>query len=331
MAFWSGEKLARHLPGLITGFTDKNLDCASYRLSVGDQVFATSDKIASNGPSTPLVSVLGQPPANMLRIRPGQFAFLMTLESVRVPEDALALISMRAGYKFKGLINVSGFHVDPGWQGKLLFSVYNAGPAEVIVERGEAMFLIVYADLDRTSTKLYNGTSKGQVDIKASLLANMTEQVFSPLMLQRQMKEIEESREAAQRTIQMQLVNLDTSTKNQIAKVVADTDSKLAELEKTATSTATKVSIVTFTAVTVIGLLVSVLSYLAAIAPGWFGVTLAKTLEGAGYEVRQKQSESSLDDAAKGKKTVDAMGAVGAEPAKVDRAAHAGSAPTNGK
>lgn len=328
MSFWSGEKLARHLPGLITEFTEKNLDCASYRLSVGDQVFATSDKFASSSPSAPLVSVLKEPPENMLRIRPGQFAFLMTRESVRVPGDALALISIRAGYKFKGLINVSGFHVDPGWQGKLLFSVYNAGPAEVIVERGDPMFLIVYADLDRMSDETYNGASKGQVDIKASLLTNMTEQVFSPLMLQRQMKEIEESREIAERAIHSRLADLDTSTKDRITKVVADTDSKLASLEKTATSTATKVSIVTFTAVTVIGLLLGLLSYLAAIAPGWFGVTLAKTLEAAGYEIKQKQPDSPTDDSAKGKKPVEP---VGAAPAKRDNAAPVAIVPAKGK
>lgn len=191
MAFWSGEKLARHLPSLIEGFDPKNIDCASYRLCVGDQVFATSDKFATSSPTDPMVSVLKDAPNHTLRIKPGQFAFLMTKESVKVPNDALALISMRAGYKFKGLINVSGFHVDPGWEGQLLFSIYNAGPGEVIVERGEPMFLIVFSDLDRMSSLVYSGKSKGQRNIKTSLLQNMTEQVFSPLMLQRRIEAVE--------------------------------------------------------------------------------------------------------------------------------------------
>mgnify|MGYP000001540020 CR=1 FL=1 len=252
MAFWSGEELAQHLPTLITGFTKENLDCASYRLSVGDQVFATSDKFATSSPSAALVSVLKDPPENILRIRPGQFAFLMTLESVTIPNDALALISIRAGYKFKGLINVSGFHVDPGWSGKLLFSVYNAGPTVVTLKRGEPMFLIVYADLDRASKKTYNGKSKGQVDIDASLLENMTEQVFSPLMLQRQ----------------------------------------LAEIEKIATATASTVSVATKTLISIVGLLLAFYAILATFAPGSLGVVLAKTLESAGYEIKQKQSEA---------------------------------------
>lgn len=293
MAFWSGEKLGWHLPGLIEGFKEENLDCASYRLSVGDQVFATSDKFASSSPATPLVSVLKDPPENMLRIRPGQFAFLMTLESVRVPNDALALISMRAGYKFKGLINVSGFHVDPGWEGKLLFSVYNAGPAEVIVERGEPMFLIVYADLDRMSAKVYNGGSKGQVDIKASLLTNMTEQVFSPLMLQRRMKEAEDRREEERKAIYAKLSDLEAAAQNELSRVVSETDNKLAILETTATSTAKTVNVVTTTALTVLTLVIGVVALLATIAPLSFGVTLAKTLEAAGYEMNQKTANSS--------------------------------------
>lgn len=296
MAFWSGEELAERLPGLIDVFHPKNLDCASYRLSVGDQVFATSDKFASSAPSAALVSVLKDPPDNLLRIRPGQFAFLMTLESVRVPKDALALISIRAGYKFKGLINVSGFHVDPGWDGKLLFSVYNAGPADVIVERGEPMFLIVYADLDRVSAKTYNGASQGQVDIKASLLANMTEQVFSPLMLQRHLAELEK------RT-------------NELDSKV---DNRTFEIESKANQSATRINVAAYTLASVLALLFAWFAILAAFAPGWFGVTLAKVLEAAGYEMRQKQPDSSSEDAAKKKGTVEGLNNAGSAPAPID-------------
>lgn len=257
MAFWSGEKLAQRLPGLISTFDPKNLDCASYQLSVGDQVFATSDKFASSAPTDPLVSVLGNSPNNILRIRPGQFAFIMTKESVSVPNDALALISMRAKYKFKGLINVSGFHVDPGWQGKLLFSVYNAGPAEVIIQLDDPMFLIVYADLDCSSAKVYTGGSKGQTQIKADLLQNMTEQVFSPLMLQRQVEVLGESVRSVETTA--------TTWKN-----------------------------VTFVITSVLTLILAFVAIFATFVPSALGVMLANTLEASGYDVKRKSSDSPL-------------------------------------
>lgn len=192
MAFWSGEKLKQELRGLITDFDESRIDCGAYRLRVGDQAFVTGDQLQTSSPCEPLVNILGLPPNHTIRIAPGQFAFLLTLEEVRVPPSAMALISMRARYKFKGLINVSGFHVDPGWRGKLLFSVYNAGPSEVILARGEQLFLIVYADLDRPTSMVYKGGSLGQDAIDVSLLQNMTSQVFSPQALQKKLDAVDD-------------------------------------------------------------------------------------------------------------------------------------------
>ncbi|MDZ4819839.1 MAG: hypothetical protein SGJ20_12790 [Planctomycetota bacterium] len=81
----------------------------------------------------------------------GQFGFLLTEESVTVPATTMAFISIRAKYKFRGLVNVSGFHVDPAYKGRLIFAIFNAGPGPVHLSRGEECFLIWYADLDQPS------------------------------------------------------------------------------------------------------------------------------------------------------------------------------------
>jgi len=83
-----------------------------------------------------------------ISIPPGQFALLLTEEKVRVPARAIGLISMKASYKFQGLINVSGFHVDPGWDNQLMFSVYNTGAQTIDLKVGSPLFLVWYADLD---------------------------------------------------------------------------------------------------------------------------------------------------------------------------------------
>ena len=59
----------------------------------------------------------------------------------------IAFISIRASTKFRGLVNVSGFHVDPLFKGHLTFAVFNAGPTSVHLRQGDAIFLIWYADL----------------------------------------------------------------------------------------------------------------------------------------------------------------------------------------
>ena len=146
MSFWSGEKLGERLGVLITPFDQRQIDCAAYRLRVGPEVYISPSEDADDAKTRTKVQLAeGQ----SFPIPPGQFAFLLTEERVAVPKDALAFISVRATVKFGGLVNVSGFHVDPGYRGRLVFSVFNAGPAPVHLARGDDCFLIWYADLDR--------------------------------------------------------------------------------------------------------------------------------------------------------------------------------------
>jgi dCTP deaminase len=205
--FWSGEELARRLPSLIPEFDPGRVDCASYRLRLGEQGFVTSDRFSNGEPDVPPIQILSSTrPDSTINIHPGQFAFLLTEETVEVPSDAIALISMRAGLKFKGLINVSGFHVDPGWKGRLVFGVYNAGAKMLMLERGQELFLIVYASLDRVSSKLYvpHGGIGNREGIKLEWAEGMAGQVFSPMALQRKMAEVED----AQRELTSELADI---------------------------------------------------------------------------------------------------------------------------
>src|SRR5882762_7820441 len=181
MAFWRGETLLVRLPALITPstlFDPNRIDSAAYTLTLGSEVFVTSDLPHGGTPHEGVKSVLA--PGQQIRINPGQFAFLLTQEGVKVPDTAIAFISMKATFKLRGLINVSGFHVDPGWNGALLFSVYNAGPSPVVLSQGMPLFLIWFADLDGTTTKVYSGKGKS---IDSELISNMSGQVFSPIAL----------------------------------------------------------------------------------------------------------------------------------------------------
>ena len=76
----------------------------------------------------------------------------------------MAFISIRAKTKFRGLVNVSGFHVDPGYCGQLTFAVFNAGPVPVHLKRGQPTFLIWYASLDRETAFKKDGTIHKGID-----------------------------------------------------------------------------------------------------------------------------------------------------------------------
>ena len=136
MSFWSSQTLRSRLPNLIEPFNENQIESASYELCLGEEVYI------SPLPDTPLKERKKIPLSekDTVLIPPGQFAFLITSEKIKIPNNALAFISIKFKFKSKGLINVSGLHVDPG---------YNAGPLPLHIGRGERVFSIWYADLDQ--------------------------------------------------------------------------------------------------------------------------------------------------------------------------------------
>lgn len=163
MSFWSGETLGERLGDLIKPFDARQIDCAAYRLRVGPEVYISPSEDADDAKTRTKVQLTD---GQSFPIPPGQFAFLLTEERVSVPRTALAFISVRATVKFGGLVNVSGFHVDPGYQGRLVFSVFNSGPAPVHLARGDDCFLIWYADLDRETALAKTGDGFDNIPTK---------------------------------------------------------------------------------------------------------------------------------------------------------------------
>lgn len=125
---------------VVLPFDEKRVKNGAYELSLGSEVYLTDSK-------TGKVEIVDKEKNRQVDINPGQFALLLTEEQVNIPKDKIAFISIKAGEKLKGLINVSGFHVDPGFNDHLLFSVYNAGPSTIVLNCGEPYFPIWFVDL----------------------------------------------------------------------------------------------------------------------------------------------------------------------------------------
>ncbi len=119
---------------------------ASYDLRVGDEVFLSERRIPTRlSPSSPFIV-----------LPPGQFALVKTYEKIFVPSDLIGLLSIRSKYKFQGLINISGFHVDPTYKGHLIFSVQNVGPNDIRLKHMEPVFMLMWAQLKTP----YGGTPR---------------------------------------------------------------------------------------------------------------------------------------------------------------------------
>jgi len=174
MSVWRSETLCAKLPTLIQPFSADRIKHAAYELSLGSEYFLTSE---STGTKT-LIK-----PGDQIAIPPGQFALLITEEIVEVPADALGLISIRFKYKEPGLINISGFHVDPGFRGRLKFSVYNAGPTPIHLTSGCPVFLLWFLGLDQQTSDVYLGDRKNQASLSDRDTMMLAGQVTSPASL----------------------------------------------------------------------------------------------------------------------------------------------------
>ncbi|SRR6266852_1423089 len=177
--FWSTERFAAAIAAqadLITPFDRDRLKHGAYELLLG-QGAVSSRKAEARG------RISGR--GTELRIPPGQFALLLTEEEVTIPHDAIGFISMKATVKLGGLINISGFHVDPGFHGKLKFSVYNAGDRQAVLTIGRPVFLLWLASLDRTTGDPYRtGAHQNQIEITDHELSELASDVPSPSALQ---------------------------------------------------------------------------------------------------------------------------------------------------
>ena len=153
---------------VILPFQESRLKSGAYELSLGSEVFRTDSKDKKK-------EILKEN-KEQVQINPGQFALLLTDEVLNIPLDKIAFISIKAKIKLRGLVNVSGFHVDPGFKGKLVFSVYNAGSSQISLEKGEPCFLIWLAELSEKEKETYNGEHKNQDNIPLRYVDDLTQE-----------------------------------------------------------------------------------------------------------------------------------------------------------
>lgn len=186
MAFWSTERFRGRGPSeaIVAPFDPEQVKHGAYELAVGREVSITSDD-----QTTKRELAQGEP----IIIPPGQFGLVLSEEIVSVPTNAIGFISIRASIKFQGLVNVSGFHVDPGFIGRLKWSVYNAGSRNIVVSRGDRIFMFWLSDLDCSTAFGYGGQRLGQNEITSTDLGRMQGKVASPAQLQKDVQDLAHS------------------------------------------------------------------------------------------------------------------------------------------
>jgi dCTP deaminase len=125
-------------------FDEKCIQQSSYDLRLGSQAYL----VGADAP------VFLSENNQYLKIPPGQFALLTCFEKLDIPESLMGFISLRNKMKMQGLVNISGFHVDPSFKGRLVFAVNNVGPSDIQLQFKEPTFMIFFARVDGDIGKL---------------------------------------------------------------------------------------------------------------------------------------------------------------------------------
>lgn len=137
MSFLSRAEIEKRFHSIFTDGDEHGLRQASYDLRLGPDVYV----VGHDAPTR----LSGMSPYVVLR--PGEFAILTCVEALKMPSDLVGFITVRMRYKNQGLVNISGFHVDPTYDGVLKFAVQNVGPNDIHLRYNEPTFSILFASV----------------------------------------------------------------------------------------------------------------------------------------------------------------------------------------
>jgi len=184
MPFWSSQTIKSRAAStrLVEPFDPSRVQQGAYELAMGPQ-----GAISSDGHNR----ITKLEPRQSFCIPRGQFGLLLTEEMVSIPINVVAFISLKNSVKSLGLVNVSGFHVDPGYKCRLKFWVYNAGNQDIHILRGDPTFLIWFSDLDHETEDPYTKNLPGHNEITSEDLRRLHGHLASPAELLKQMESLE--------------------------------------------------------------------------------------------------------------------------------------------
>jgi len=172
------------VPPIFIDYVDSGcLQMANYDLKLGEDVYVTTEKTPKK------LTAMGKD--GVVSIEPGEFGILMTNEYIFVPPDLMGFISIRLTHKQKGLVNISGFHVDPGFYGRLMFAVFNAGPNDVPLRYREPVFMIMFNKLTGNKSKVKKCRWSGMENIPVETLSGLRGTSISVRNLDERIKRLE--------------------------------------------------------------------------------------------------------------------------------------------
>ena len=146
---------------LISNFRYENIQTCSYDLRMGGQYYyhkkAYGDSVK--------VSTLKE--GEVLNIPPHAICYVMTEETVNIPADLTASISLAFGLINRGIMLAAQPPYDPGYKGKTVALLHNLSNRDVQIKRGQHILNMVFTKLnsDVSAEQKYKGKYQGLDDL----------------------------------------------------------------------------------------------------------------------------------------------------------------------
>lgn len=146
---------------VVENFDEKFLQPASYDMRLGEQT-ATKD-----GP-------LNIREKGVLRISPGEFVAVTTLEFVKVSNKNAGTIGLKSKFARLGVILLAGPQIDPGFEGILQMGLVNLGPNPVALGYAESFCTVQFFELETEVSHPYSGPFQGLRTIHPDVIRSIT-------------------------------------------------------------------------------------------------------------------------------------------------------------
>jgi len=117
-------------------FSSNCLEASSYDIRVGGKGILGGD-----GSEIDLIS------EKSMEIPPGAYAAVISYEKMIFPKKISARLGSKRALSYEGIILLTGSIVDPGYEGHLLFGLYNASQKKVHIRYGRKICNIVFEKL----------------------------------------------------------------------------------------------------------------------------------------------------------------------------------------
>jgi deoxycytidine triphosphate deaminase len=159
---------------LVTDFNDENLRGSSYDLTVGDEYYIGKQSSA-NALHTERLKT-----AQTFSIPPHAVCFILATESINLPSDITAKVSLRMTHIYAGLVLAAQPPLDPNYEGKVILLLHNLSSEAVHVKNGERIATIEFMRVENPVANTSATSSPQQRKVK-DLESQLTKPIISSL------------------------------------------------------------------------------------------------------------------------------------------------------